>query len=153
MLQPSNARLLQTKSWQSCPGVVVQLYRRHVVQRHHAEWVLLPLPFVLLAQVALGIFTAKLPADSNLYRRAMQLITVGMSIARFRVNVLAKSHTKRPSGSRCPGWKAWAEDHEIKWFAAKNIEINCSCPEWRLMKQKTVGTGSCRWLVLVQPLC
>ena len=37
MLQPSNARLLQTKSWQSCPGVVVQLYRRHVVQRHHAE--------------------------------------------------------------------------------------------------------------------
>ena len=75
MLQRSNARLLQTKWWQSCPGVVVQLYRRHVVQRHHAEWVLLPLPFVLLAQVALGIFTAKLPADSNLYRRAIQLIT------------------------------------------------------------------------------
>ena len=72
MLQRSNARLLQTKWWQSCPGVVVQLYRRHVVQRHHAEWALLPLPFVLLAQVALGIFTAKLPADSNLYRRAIQ---------------------------------------------------------------------------------
>jgi hypothetical protein len=36
---------------------------------------LLPLPFVLLAQVALGIFTAKLPADSNLYRRTIQLIT------------------------------------------------------------------------------
>ena len=31
-----------------------------------------------------------------------------MSIARFRVNVLAKSQkfTKRPSRSRCPGWKA-----------------------------------------------
>ena len=49
----------------------------------------MPLPFVLLAQVALGIFTAKLPADSNLYRRAIQLITVGTTIARFRVNVLA----------------------------------------------------------------
>ena len=50
---------------------------------------MLPLPFVLLAQVALGIFTAKLPADSSLYRRAIQMITVGTTIARFRVNVLA----------------------------------------------------------------